>query len=121
MALRGAHISAAVVRQLKDEGIYPYPDQATSDTQAMERRTFDVVVTVARDALASKGAARRLSVDLIRSALESSPGDLHKILDKVLALAKRNSQAGRCHGADLTRCGPSRIGELRGQWIATGQ
>ncbi|MDX3772029.1 MULTISPECIES: ATP-binding protein [unclassified Streptomyces] len=87
LALRGAQISAAVVRQLKDEGIYPYPDQPASGTQAIERQTFDVVVTVARDALPNRGAARRLSVDLIRTALESNPGDLHTILEKVLALS----------------------------------
>ncbi|MFE0200603.1 ATP-binding protein [[Kitasatospora] papulosa] len=87
LALRGAQISAAVVRQLKDEGIYPYPNQPATGTQALERQTFDVVVTVARDALPNKGAARRLSVDLIRTALESNPGDLHAILEKVLALS----------------------------------
>lgn len=87
LALRGAQISAAVVRQLKEEGIYPYPESPVSRTQAIERQTFDVVVTVARDALPTKGAARRLSVSLIQTALESSPGDLHTILEKVLALS----------------------------------
>lgn len=87
LSLRGAQISAAVVRQLKDEGIYPYSGPPASRTQAIERQTFDVVVTVARDALPSKGAARRLSVSLIQTALESSPGDLHTILAKVLALS----------------------------------
>lgn len=87
LSLRGAQISAAVVRQLKDEGIYPYSGPPASGTQAIERQTFDVVVTVARDALAAKGPARRLSVKLIQTALESSPGDLHTILEKVLALS----------------------------------
>nr|BBJ56356.1 hypothetical protein SAVMC3_89850 [Streptomyces avermitilis] len=87
LALRGAQISAAVVRQLKDEGIYPYSGPSASGTQAIERQTFDVVVTVARDALPVKGAARQLSVSLIQTALESSPGDLHTILAKVLALS----------------------------------
>ncbi|MDF3141820.1 MULTISPECIES: ATP-binding protein [unclassified Streptomyces] len=87
LALRGAEISAAVIQQLKDEGIYPYTNHPASPTQTVERRTFDVVVTVARNALPDKGAARRLSVDLIHTALESSPNDLHAILDKVLALS----------------------------------
>ncbi|WP_229713878.1 ATP-binding protein [Streptomyces fuscichromogenes] len=87
LALRGAQISAEVVRQLKEEGIYPYEGQPTSRTQVIERQTFDVVVTVARDALPARGAARRLSVSLIQTALESSPGDLHTILEKVLALS----------------------------------
>ncbi|MDX6433262.1 MAG: hypothetical protein QOE54_5628 [Streptosporangiaceae bacterium] len=83
---RNTEIATQVVRQLKDEGIYPYPAEAASPTEMVERRTFDVVVTVARNALPNKGTARKLSVDLIRAALESSPSDLQKILDSVLAL-----------------------------------
>jgi Histidine kinase-, DNA gyrase B-, and HSP90-like ATPase len=87
LAVRGAQISAEVVRQLKSEGIYPYDDEPAAGALAVERQTFDVVVTAARHALPSKGAARSLSVNLIRTALESSPGDLHTILEKVLALS----------------------------------
>ncbi|MEU9663596.1 ATP-binding protein [Streptomyces chartreusis] len=87
LAVRGAQISAEVVRQLKTEGIYPYDDQPATGALAIERQTFDVVVTAARHALPNKGAARSLSVNLIRTALESSPGDLHAILKKVLALS----------------------------------
>ncbi|GAA4240287.1 ATP-binding protein [Actinomadura meridiana] len=83
---RSAEIAVQVVRQLKDEGIYPYPAKATSATELVEQRTFDVVVTVARNALPTKGTARKLSVDLIRTALERSPSDLHGILESVLAL-----------------------------------
>ncbi|MFE0778753.1 ATP-binding protein [Streptomyces sp. NPDC058861] len=103
LALRGAEISAAVVRQLKDEGIYPYQEGPTTGTQAIERQTFDVVVTVAREALPTKGMARRLSVDLIRTALESNPGDLHDILEKVLALSldDRRHLKNLLHSTDL--------------------
>ncbi|WP_245797363.1 ATP-binding protein [Mangrovactinospora gilvigrisea] len=88
LGMRSRQISAEVVRQLKNEGLYPYPDTPVSGAQAVERQTFDVVVTVARTALPEKGTPRRLSVDLIRSALESNPGDLHAILEKVLALGE---------------------------------
>ncbi|MEV7676496.1 ATP-binding protein [Streptomyces sp. NPDC088752] len=103
LALRGAQISAAVVRQLKNEGIYPYKDGPTTGTEAIERQTFDVVVTVAREALPTKGMARRLSVDLIRTALESNPGDLHDILEKVLALSldDRRHLKNLLHSTDL--------------------
>ncbi|WP_207565547.1 ATP-binding protein [Streptomyces sp. CA-256286] len=103
LALRGAQISAAVVRQLKDEGIYPYQEGPTTGTQAIERQTFDVVVTVAREALPTRGIARRLSVDLIRTALESNPGDLHDILEKVLALSldDRRHLKNLLHSTDL--------------------
>jgi hypothetical protein len=92
LAWRSSQISAEVVRQLKAEGIYPYEGTPATGTQAVERQTFDVVVTVARDALPTKGVARRLSVDLIRTALESNPGDLHAILEKVLALDPADRQ-----------------------------
>ncbi|MGW0573742.1 ATP-binding protein [Streptomyces tauricus] len=103
LTLRGAEISAEVVQQLKDEGIYPYPDRAASRIQEIESQAFDVVVTVARNALPDKGVARRLSVDLIQSALESSPGDLHKILKKVLALGdeERRHLANLLDSTDL--------------------
>ncbi|OQQ13132.1 DNA mismatch repair protein [Streptomyces sp. M41(2017)] len=103
LALRGAQISAAVVRQLKDEGIYPYQEGPTTGTKTIERQTFDVVVTVAREALPSRGMARRLSVDLIRTALESNPGDLHDILEKVLALSldDRRHLKNLLHSTDL--------------------
>ncbi|MFC7718804.1 ATP-binding protein [Nonomuraea recticatena] len=83
---RNKEIETQVVRQLKDEGIYPYGADNPSPTQEVERRTFDVVVTVARNALPQRGTARRLSVNLIRSALERGPGDLQKILNSVLSL-----------------------------------
>ncbi|NDU73731.1 DNA mismatch repair protein [Actinomadura sp. DSM 109109] len=87
---RNTEIATQVVRQLKDEGIYPYPAEATSPTETVERHTFDVVVTVARNALPAKGTARKLSVDLIRTALEQSPSDLQKILDRALALSEED-------------------------------
>ncbi|MFJ8510162.1 ATP-binding protein [Streptomyces avermitilis] len=90
LAVRGAQISAEVVRQLKTEGIYPYDDQPATSALAIERQTFDVVVTAARHALPNKGAARSLSVNLIRTALENNPGDLHTILEKVLALSEED-------------------------------
>ncbi|MER7576659.1 hypothetical protein [Streptomyces sp. NPDC126514] len=75
LAVRGAQIAAKVVRQLRTEGIYPYDDQPVSGALAIERQTFDVVITAARHALPTKGPARSRSVNLIRTALESSPGD----------------------------------------------
>lgn len=89
---RGSEISAAVVRQLKEEGIYPYPEGPATDIQSIERKAFDVVVTVARDALPHRGAPRSLSVGLIRTALERSPGDLHAVLEKVLALTDEDQR-----------------------------
>lgn len=44
---------------------------------------LDVVVTAACHALPNKRAAHSLSVNLIRTALESNPGDLHTILEKL--------------------------------------
>ncbi|GAB3150895.1 ATP-binding protein [Microbispora hainanensis] len=87
---RSSEISAQVIRQLKEEGIYPYSSDRPSATELVERQTFDVVVTVARNALPQRGAARKLSVNLIRSALESSPGDLQEILDSVLSLSNED-------------------------------
>lgn len=87
LARRREEISAQVVTQLKAEGIYPYDPEDTNPTSVVERQTFDLVVTVARTALPPKGPPRALSVNLIRSALERDPTDLHDILGSVLALS----------------------------------
>ncbi|WP_047223792.1 ATP-binding protein [Protofrankia coriariae] len=88
LSKRHKEISGQVVQQLKDEGIYPYIGAARDATEVVERQTFDLVVTVARSALPGKGDPRKLSVNLIRSALESNPGSLHDILEKVLSLTQ---------------------------------
>ncbi|MGX7669123.1 ATP-binding protein [Plantactinospora sp. DSM 117369] len=87
LAVRRNEISSQVIDQLKSEGLYPYDVRETSPTQVVERQTFDLVMTVARNALPPRGTPRQLSVNLIHSALERSPTDLHNILDRVLSLS----------------------------------
>ncbi|TCJ34592.1 ATP-binding protein [Parafrankia sp. BMG5.11] len=81
---RQQEISGQIVRELREEGIYPYDDGDTGPTRLVERQTFDLVVTVARTALPPKGAPRKLSVRLLQSALENEPSGLREILDQVL-------------------------------------
>ncbi|SCL56523.1 Type I restriction enzyme R protein N terminus (HSDR_N) [Micromonospora chersina] len=93
---RQREISSNVVSQLQDEGIYPYDGKDLSETEEAERQTFDLVVTVARSALANKLVPRKFQVELLRAALENDPSDLHEILDNVLALSDEER-------ADLTQ------------------
>ncbi len=81
---RQQEISGQIVRELRDEGIYPYDETDLAPTRLVERQTFDLVVTVARTALPPKGTPRKLSVRLIQSVLENEPNGLRKILDQVL-------------------------------------
>ncbi|WP_433721743.1 ATP-binding protein [Actinoplanes sp. CA-051413] len=84
---RQREISRNVVDLLQEEGIYPYDGKDLSETKEAERQTFDLVVTVARSALANKPTPRKLQIQLLRTALENDPSDLHAILDNVLALS----------------------------------
>jgi hypothetical protein len=92
LAKRHAEISGAIIDKLKDEGIYPYDLTDSSPVKMVERQTFDLVVTVARDALPPKGAPRKLSVGLIQAALEHDPSDLHDILEDALSLDDNEKQ-----------------------------
>ncbi|MEJ2862153.1 ATP-binding protein [Actinomycetospora flava] len=89
---RRDQISSRVVEQLKDEGLYPYAAEADGLADQIERQTFDVVVTVARSALPKKPEERRLSVQLIRSALEQNPSHLQDLLRQVLTLSPAEEQ-----------------------------
>lgn len=84
-----------LVKQWKDEKIYPYSDDDTqSSIQKAERQVFDIVAsrvhlyhpTFGRGEL----AARQFTLRLVRQALESNPGSLKRILEEVLRLPKED-------------------------------
>jgi hypothetical protein len=92
LAARRTEISGEVIDKLKDEGLYPYQEVDETPTRAVERQTFDLVVTVARNALPARGVQRALSVSLIQAALEHDPTDLNAILHDVLSLNPQERQ-----------------------------
>ncbi|MFE3229993.1 ATP-binding protein [Nocardia sp. NPDC059228] len=79
----------AIIKDWIDEGVYPYTPIPGGQTniQTAERQLFDVVATAAAPAVNSGDKlAKRLSLRLLREAVETNPGELHKVLSSVLEL-----------------------------------
>lgn len=78
-----------IVKDWVDRGVYPYEGEPESRVKAAERQMFDVVaVTAAPVVNAGEDQAQKLSLRLLREALEASPANLHQILQGVLELPK---------------------------------
>lgn len=86
---RSAERRAAVLDQWRSEGAYPYKEPAVTQLEAAERQIFDVVAIAAEPVLRTGDTAgRRLSLALIRTALQTSPQALTEVLTHVLQLSK---------------------------------
>jgi hypothetical protein len=75
------------LEEWKTEKVYPFTEEPEGPTEEAERELFEVVAVTARDAVnASDMRGRRLSLRLLREALEHDPGSLQKVLEDVLDL-----------------------------------
>lgn len=71
----------------KNEGVYPYQAEPDSHLATAERDLFDVVAVIASSAIPTKGATqKRLSLRLLKEALQSEPSRLRSALEAVLSL-----------------------------------
>ncbi len=87
---RAAEVTAEVVAEWKAEKIYPYEGEPVSVIEKAEREVFDVVAVNVNSYLPDFDRTdkqnKRLSLQLIKQALERDPGELQVILNDVLAL-----------------------------------
>jgi hypothetical protein len=78
-----------IIEDWKRDGFYPFNDgPPKTDSERVTRETFDLVAVEAApviDGVRSR-AARKLSLRLLREALEHNPGEIHRILEQVLDL-----------------------------------
>jgi hypothetical protein len=75
------------IEEWKEEKTYPWQSEPETAAEEATRDVFDVVALVASDVVnASNQPGRRLSLRLLREALESDPGSLHHVLQEVLDL-----------------------------------
>lgn len=73
----------------KADQTYPYEGEAPTPADRAERELFDLVAVTASDVIEPMEArSRRLSLRLMREALEKSPASLHDVLQEVLDLPK---------------------------------
>jgi hypothetical protein len=78
-----------VIADWKREGVYPFTGRAADEQERAARDTFDVVsLETAKTVNASSKPSKRLALRLLREALESKPGHIHKVLGEVLDLSR---------------------------------
>lgn len=76
-----------VIKEWEDNGVYPYAGLAQSATQVAERQAFDIVALSAAS-IVNEGStrSRKLTLSLIKAALEAGPTALQDVLRNVLEL-----------------------------------
>lgn len=83
-------ISAArrttLVDQWKRDDIYPFEGSAADEAEHRTRTLFDLVAVTAAPAVSEKRREAKLTLRLLREALEDSPAALHRVLREVLDL-----------------------------------
>jgi hypothetical protein len=78
------------IKKWQDENAYPFKGEAEGATEQAVRDVFDVVALTASDVVNSADvSSRRLSLRLIREALEQDPGSLQRVLGDVLDLPQK--------------------------------
>jgi hypothetical protein len=96
---RASEAARELVAQWKHDRVYPYEDEPKTQLDEAKRQVFDVVALkvheYAPDFAAGEHKAQRLSLKLLREAIEDSPAALRKILTEVLELpvSKQNELA----------------------------
>lgn len=78
-----------VVQEWKEDKVYPYEHEPIDEQEEAVRSLFDVVAVKAAPAVNSSNdkIAKRLSLRLLREALETNPTALHQVLSEVLQLS----------------------------------
>jgi len=75
------------IKKWVTEGSYPFRGEPATAIEKAEREAFDAVsFTAAKSVNAGDFSSRKLSLRLLREALESNPGNLHNVLRSVLEL-----------------------------------
>ena len=84
---RAAERTRELIDRWKDEKVYPFEGEPADEAENTTREVFDVVALSAASVVnASEIPSRRLSLRLLKEALENDPGSLHRVLREVLDL-----------------------------------
>ncbi len=93
---RTAESAAEVVETWKAQDIYPYREQPKDVVEQAEREVFDVIALNINSYLpsfeASDTKSKKLSLHMLKHALEQSPQDVQRIVQEVLDLPKEKQQ-----------------------------
>jgi len=87
---RKAELAVNIVKEWKEQEIYPYEGEPRSLLEQAERQVFDVVALNVSEYLTdfdkTDARSKRFSLRLLRQAIEESPGAVQKIIQDVLDL-----------------------------------
>ena len=90
--IRRAEQARKLVASWKDKKTYPYVGDPTTETEEVERATFDVVATSIRRHIPKDPSKQRLTLGLLKESLQHRPGDLSRMLDEFLGLPKADRE-----------------------------
>lgn len=87
---RSGVVSQQLIEEWKQEDVYPFTGEAATTVEAAERDLFDVVALAAAPAVnrSADRSAKKLTLTLLREALEQSPESLQRVMGQVLDLSK---------------------------------
>lgn len=76
-----------LVKAWKSDNIYPYKEKPKSEVERAERELFEIVAVTAADAFKDTDKkSKKLSLHLIKEALENNPSGLQDVLGEVIGL-----------------------------------
>ncbi|GAB3055072.1 ATP-binding protein [Intrasporangium mesophilum] len=75
-----------LVENWKATDVYPYPEDPADEIEAASRELFNVVAVTASSGIAGDASSQRLSLRLLKEALETAPTNLRRVLSEVLDL-----------------------------------
>ena len=91
-----ATAGADLVREWKEEGIYPYQGESEDPIETARRQVFEICALNVHEYLAdfrrSDTKSRKFTFRILREALEDSPASLQRILQDVLELPKEKQE-----------------------------
>lgn len=93
---KAAQDAKGVVDGWIEEDVYPYEDSPKSQIEVVERQVFDIVAVKINSNLpefsSSNSKTKKLSLKLLKQAVEKSPDELQLILTEVLNLPKKQQK-----------------------------
>ena len=85
--IRAQERGSELVDSWKADSSYPFTAEPVTPVERVERELFDIVAVTAASAVENVDVrSRKLSLRLMREALENSPASLHEVLREVLEL-----------------------------------
>lgn len=95
--LREAERAQTTLEEWRELGLYPYEGPAKSDSEANERRIFDIYAThldqIFPDFKASNMQNKRLVLRLVRELVHSEPTRMARILDEIIEFPEEKEDA----------------------------